>query len=96
MEEILQIEKQIGELRADIEATEGRLNYLSDRVAMSSLTITFYEYVPAENAFATKFREGFRSGWENLIWFFVGLTHLWPFLLIGMAILLIMRRSPRR
>ena len=83
--EILQIEKQIGELRADIESSEGRLQYLRDQVALSSLTLTFYREVPIDNAFAGRFRAGFRSGWENLIWFFVGLTHLWPFLVLAIA-----------
>ena len=85
--DILEIEKQLGELRADIESIEGRLKYLRDRVALSSLTITFYQHVAADNAFAGRFRDGFRSGWENLIWFFVGLTHLWPFLLITALLL---------
>ena len=93
--EILEIEKQIGELRGDIESIEGRLNYLQDRVALSSLTLTFYERVPVDNAFAGRFRDGFRSGWENLIWFFVGLTHLWPFLLIATVLLLAWRTYRR-
>lgn len=85
--EILQIEKQIGQLRSDIEAIEGRLNYLRDRVSFSTLTMLFYEYKPISNetGFGQKFKNAFRNGWDNLIWFFVGLSNIWPFILIGLA-----------
>ncbi len=83
--EILEIEKQIGTLRADIESIEGRLNYLKDRVSYSTLYITFYETLPEKSAFGEKFKDGFKNGWINLVWFFVFLVNLWPFLLILIA-----------
>jgi len=80
--EILEIEKQIGRLRADIESIEGRLKYLENRIDYSTLTTTFYQKVPLKTEFSQKFRIGFRNGWDNLVWFFVFLTHIWPFILI--------------
>src|SRR5690606_33932580 len=53
--EILEIEKQIGELRSEIESIEGRLKYLQDRVSLSTLTLTFYESIPADTEFGQKF-----------------------------------------
>ncbi len=84
--EILEIEKQIGQLRSDIESIEGRLKYLQDRVSLSTLTMTFYETIPHETEFGQKFKNGLRNGWESLIWLFVGLTNIWPFILIGLAV----------
>lgn len=86
--EILAIEKQIGELRAEIESMEGRLFFLQDQVSYSTLTITFYKKVPYETQFGEKFKNGLRNGWNNLIWFFVFLTNLWPFILIGIGVYL--------
>lgn len=80
--EVLEVEKQVGQLRADIESIEGRLKYLENRVALATLSLTFYQSVPHKNNFDNRFSEGFRNGWDNLIWFFVGLTHIWPFLLL--------------
>ena len=80
--EILEIEKQIGLLRAEIESIEGRLKYLEDQVSFSTLTMTFYETVPNESAFGKQFQNGFRNGIDNLMWFFVGLTNIWPFIVI--------------
>lgn len=86
--EILEIEKQIGELRSEIESIEGRYKYLENRVSYSSLTMTFYERIPKQTEFGEKFKDGFRNGWNNFIWFFVGLTNLWPFILIGIIFII--------
>jgi hypothetical protein len=94
--EILEIEKQIGELRSDIESIEGRLKYLEDQVSLSTLTMTFYQSNPDETEFGRKFKNGFRNGWENLIWFFVFLTNIWPFILIGLGLIMGIRFYRRR
>ncbi|HQB19287.1 MAG: DUF4349 domain-containing protein [Bacteroidales bacterium] len=95
--EILEIEKQIGQLREDIESIEGRLKYLEDRVAFSTLTMTFYETIPYETEFGQKFKNGFKNGWDNLIWFLIGLTNIWPFIiLIGLVIVIIVRTHRKR
>jgi hypothetical protein len=86
--EIVEIEKQIGQLRSDIESIEGRLNYIQDRVSLSTLTITFYQNLPYKADFGQKFITGFKSGWDNLIWFFVGLINIWPFILIGLGLII--------
>lgn len=85
--EILEVEKQIGQLRSEIESIEGRLKYLQDRVSFSTLTMTFYESIPNETEFGKKVQKGFKNGWDNLIWFFVLLTNIWPFILIGLGVI---------
>lgn len=85
--DVLEIEKQSGELRSDIEAIEGRLRYLQSQVSYSTLTVTFYQIVPAQTSFKENFKTGFKNGWDNLIYFFIGLANLWPFILIGTGII---------
>jgi len=94
--EILEIEKQIGQLRSEIESIEGRLKYLQDRVSFSTLTMTFHETIPNETEFGQKFKNGFRNGWDNLIWFFVVLTNIWPFILIGLGLIFGIRLYKKR
>lgn len=94
--EIVEIEKQANELRTDIESVEGRLKYLQNNVAFSTLSVTFYENVPHETVFGQKFRNGFRNGWDNLIWFFVMLVNIWPFVLLGILAGWGIRRYRRR
>ena len=86
--EVLEIEVQIGELRADIESIEGRLNYLKNQVSFSTLTMTFYENIPNQTEFGRKFSNGFKNGWNNLILFFVMLTNIWPFILLGLFVVI--------
>ncbi|TRZ46340.1 DUF4349 domain-containing protein [Robertkochia solimangrovi] len=94
--EILEIENELGKLRADIESTEGRLKYLKDRISFSTLTISFYESNPVQTAFGGKFKSGFRNGWENLIWFFVALINIWPFILFAFGIVFGIRYYRRK
>ncbi|MCK4663739.1 MAG: DUF4349 domain-containing protein [Bacteroidales bacterium] len=85
--EILEVEKQIGQLRSEIESVEGRLKYLESKVSLSTLTMTFYQNISNETEFGRKFKNGFRNGWNNLIWFFVFLTNIWPFILIVIGLI---------
>lgn len=81
--EILEVEKELGVLRTDIESIEGRLNVLKNQVFYSTLTITMYEAVSAPTYFWDKIATGFVNGWDYLLSFIIGLVNLWPFLLIG-------------
>jgi len=93
--EILQIEREIGNLRADIESFEGRLKYLKDQVSFSTLDVYFYETIPFEyeHKFAEKFKNGFGNGWENLLYFFIGLINIWPFVLIIIVLVYFVRKK---
>ena len=89
--EILEIEKELGTLRSDIESTEGKLKYLKNQIGFSTLTITFYEEIASQTAFGKQFKEGFKNGWENLILFFVALTNIWTFILLFIGLIFIFR-----
>jgi len=82
VKDILAIEKQIGELRADIESIEGRLKYLENQVSYSTLTVIFYEIISSPIGFGQKFKLGLLNGWNNFIWFLVGIVNIWPFILL--------------
>jgi hypothetical protein len=82
VDEILTIEKEIGKLRTEIESIEGRLRYLKNRIAFSTLTAEYYQRIRSSFGFASKFGRAFITGWDWLLRFIVGLIHIWPFLLI--------------
>ncbi len=96
VDEILNIEREIGKLRAEIESLEGRLNYLKNRVALSSLTITYYEKTSSPFGFFSKFYQALKNGWTYLLWFIIILTSLWPFILIMLIVLFIILRFSKR
>ncbi|VGO14988.1 hypothetical protein PDESU_03568 [Pontiella desulfatans] len=82
VKDILSIEEQLATLREDIESAEGKLKRLDDQVALSTLDVTYYVSLDESPEFARYFRNGLGNGWENLVWFFVGLLNIWPFILI--------------
>jgi len=86
--DMLEIERQIAQLRSEIESIEGRLNYLKNRVSFSTLTLTLIQRSARENEFGKKFKNGFVNGWNNFIYFFVILTNIWPFILILIGMVL--------
>ncbi len=87
VKEVLAVEQQIGQLQADIESIEGRLKYLQNKVSFSTLNMEIYETFPTKTTgFASKFTTGFKDGWERFILFFVMLTHIWPFIIIGIGL----------
>jgi hypothetical protein len=83
IEDILRIENEIGKLRTEIESYEGRLRYLTNRIALSTLNITYYERIDSNYAFTGQFREAVIGGWNNMLIFLVAITHLWPFIIVG-------------
>jgi hypothetical protein len=87
VQEMLEIEKQIGELRSDIEVIEGRFKVMKNRVAYSTLEITFYEKIDSGTNFSGEFARAFSNGWDNLIYFLLFLTNLWTFFLFGSMLL---------
>lgn len=94
--DVLEVERELGTLRADIESVEGQLKYLTDRVAMSSLTVTFYEKNEGGFGFARHIGEAVSTGWDMLLWVVVGLTHLWPFVVIGALVVLVVTVAHRK
>lgn len=96
IEDILNIESKLGELRADIESFEGRLKYLQSRISMSTLTVTFYEKGESSSSFGNELSSALSDGWDNMLTFVIGIFHIWPFILLSIAIIVIIRRIRKR
>lgn len=84
--DMLEIERQMEQLRSQIESIEGRLRYLRSQVTLSTLRLNFYERRTTDMRFGQQFIDGLRSGWNNLVFFFLFLLRLWPFILILTAL----------
>ena len=98
--EILEIEKELSIIREEIEAKEGQLKYLQNRVSLSTVTIEFYKKVAdADNAtvsYGTKMWNAVKSGWNGISSFFIGLLHIWPFILILVAVIFFIRKKLKK
>jgi hypothetical protein len=96
VEDMLAIETQIGNVRAEIESVEGRLNVIKNKISFSTLTISYYELTGVDFGFASKFVHSFKNGWENLLSFFIAMINAWPFLILsGLVFYLISKKYKR-
>ncbi|KQS30760.1 DUF4349 domain-containing protein [Dyadobacter sp. Leaf189] len=80
--DILAIEKELGAIRTEIEATEGQLKLLKDQVQYATLQIEFYTVSGGSSSFMQELGISFSEGWDNLRAFSLTMISIWPFLLI--------------
>lgn len=100
--DILEIEKNLNAVRTEIERLQGQFNYLSKQVNFSTINLSFYEILPY--VYDSTQREGFGSrilsamdnGWQGFLSFLVGLTSLWPFVIIVIGGIYLFRKVRRK
>ena len=83
VDEILNIEKEVGNLQTEIESFERRMKSLNDRIAFSTITVIYYQKTTPAFGFSSKFLDGIKNGWNNFLWFIIGLSNLWVFIIVA-------------
>jgi hypothetical protein len=103
VEDILATEERLRVIQEEIESSQGRLKYLTSKVSYSTIQIDLYETVEykeePENyskTFLSKVKDGFVYGWELIEGFFLGLIHVWPLLLFGIALFIFIKKRLRK
>lgn len=95
--EILEIERELTNIREEIESKEGQLKYLQSSVSYSTIDIHFYKKMARGEqtrvSYWTKIKNGFVSGWNGMLSFFIGLLHIWPFILILVVLIWYLKRK---
>lgn len=96
--EVLEVERELGNVRTEIESMEARMRSLRDQVAMSTLTITCTKPQPHNEVFAPHFGVALKEGWYNLVRATASVLQVWPFVLLGGGLLwwLVRRWKGRR
>ncbi len=84
--EMLEIEKELAEIREEIEAKEGQLRYLQNRVALSTIHIEIYTSIPSESgatvSYGGKIWNAILSGCNEMSNFLLSLLSIWPLIVI--------------
>jgi hypothetical protein len=96
LEETLAVERQLSDLRAEIESLEGRMKYLNNRVDMSTLRVSFYEKQKYSSNFVPGFLKALRQGWQVFLYVITGLAYLWVLILVAIAIFFLLRWNRKR
>lgn len=94
--EILDIESRLNNVRGDIENMQGRLKRLNYEINFSTLQLNFYEILPYKivddqrPGFFARLANSFSSGWNIFVSFILVIIRLWPFaILAGLVIFFI-------
>jgi len=88
VKDILEIEKELGTIRTDIEATEAQFQTLSDEIEYSALQIVFIKPILTSNPFLRELADAFKQGMGNLRAFTVVLVAVWPFVLLAVGVIM--------
>ena len=90
VEEVLLAENSILKIQEEIEAKEGRLIYLKNQVAMSTIILQLYQeldYKPIVAAYSFNFfgkvKNAAIAGWHFVLYVIIALVGIWPLLLIA-------------
>ena len=88
IKDIVEVKEIIRDLHEEIERAEGRLRFLNDQVAFSTLNVKLYKeiervYEPTpKDRFVERVKSGLNAGWDFVVGFVVFLTFIWPALLV--------------
>lgn len=96
MSEMLAIEAQLSAIREEIEAKEGQLRYMQNKISLSTITVEFYKTIAEEKgvtiSYGAKVWNSFKSGFYTISSFFLGLLEIWPFIIIAVALFYFIRK----
>ena len=94
VKDMLEIERELSNIREEIEAKQGRLQYLQSQVSMSTATIEFYK-VTAETgvtkSYGQKMTNALKGGWNGISVLFLGILYLWPLFLVAIIVVIFLR-----
>lgn len=91
VEEVLKAEEAIRQIQEEIEAREGRMRYINNKTAFSTINLSLYQKVdyvaeatedPYEVTIADRFKNSFMNGWEMVIGIVLILINFWPIVFI--------------
>jgi hypothetical protein len=83
VEDMLNVESRIEQVRSEIESMEARRRSMGNRIAYGTLQIVYYQPTPyaGEPGYFSKVAEGLSEGWKNLLAISIVLVYLWPFII---------------
>jgi hypothetical protein len=102
IKDILDIERNLNQVRTEIEQLQGQFNYLSKQVNFSTINLSFYQLLPyvydgsQRKGFGARLLSSLNNGWQGFLSFLVGLTAIWPFILLTIGGFYLFRKLRRR
>ncbi|AXG67977.1 hypothetical protein KORDIASMS9_00159 [Kordia sp. SMS9] len=99
VKDILATENQLRVIQEEIEVVQGKLKYMSSRVAFSTIQVEIYETieykeqpVAYKKGFGAKAKEALLGGWHFIQSLFIGILSIWPIILLAIVGIIFFRR----
>lgn len=93
--EVLEVERQLSDIRIEIESAQSYLNTLKDQIKYSTINLEIYQTVnyvkkPETNqkSFFTDVKEALQFGWNAVLSIILVFLHLWPLLVVVFVIVI--------
>ncbi len=103
VEDILKTEDKLRVIQEEIEASQGRLKYLTNKVSFSTIQIDLYETVEYKKepevyskTFWSKTKSSLSNGMYAIEVVFLGLINIWPLLIIGALAFIFIRKRLKK
>ncbi|WP_421763675.1 DUF4349 domain-containing protein [Ekhidna sp.] len=100
--DILEVERNLNQVRGEIESLQGQFKLLSHRINFSTIDVSFYELIPYEldqeqrPGFGTRLVNSITAGWQGFLTFLVYTLALWPFGLLAIGVVWVVRKVRAR
>jgi len=99
VKDILATENQLRVIQEEIEVVQGKLKYMSNRVAFSTIQVEIYETieykeqpVAYKKGFGTKLKESLLTGWNFIQELLLRVLSIWPIVILVVVGLIFLRR----
>jgi hypothetical protein len=98
VKDILEIEENVRNIEEEIESREGRLKFLNDQIAYSTLDIYLFKDKDVSNAtsqqakFSERVKKSLVSGWTSVVDFVLWSIKVWPYIIIVTVLVMLLRR----
>lgn len=99
MEDILSVQSEINGVQEQIESATGRINYLGQAAAYSTISLTYYQVLNATASkdetpkLGAKIGNAFKTGLSWVTDLFVGLVSIWPLFIVVFGLIILYKRT---
>ncbi|MFD0964724.1 DUF4349 domain-containing protein [Pseudofulvibacter geojedonensis] len=98
--DLLEVEEKINDIQEEIEAVQGKLNFMKNKVYLSTINIELYEESKTlvhneenDNKFSKEINKAMNFGLEIIKVFLLAMVYIWPILLLLILIYIAYRRK---
>lgn len=98
MKDVLEVQREINGIQEDIEAASGRVNYLNNASAYSTINLRYYQFLNGadentlEPGFMSKIANAFETGGKLISGLLLFLISIWPFVVGGSLLFVYVRK----